>query len=41
MSIAEPPQDRKNSRNEAKKGYAPGIAAFMKVSCQRDRSFKA
>ena len=41
MSIAEPPQDRKNSRKEAKKGYAPGIAAFMKVSCQRDRSFKA
>jgi len=32
---------RKNSRKEAKKGYSPGIAAFMKVSCQRDRSLKA
>ena len=41
MSIAEPPQDRKNSRKEAKKDYIPGITALSKVFLQRDRPLKA
>ena len=40
MSIAEPPQDRKNSRKEAKKDYLPGTTALLKNFYQRDRSLK-
>ena len=40
MSIAEPPQDRKNSRKEAKKDYLPGTTALLKNFYQRDCSLK-
>ncbi|MBS6799606.1 MAG: hypothetical protein KH297_07055, partial [Firmicutes bacterium] len=40
MSIAEPPQDRKNSRKEAKKDYLLGTTALLKNFYQRDCSLK-